>query len=63
MRTFNHKHDVNAKQLKKQHKELRKLRSNKGWNVGILPTEGTLKGFDSSYTKLYDEYEYQGCFN
>ena len=63
MRTFNHKHDVNAKQLKKQHKEFRKLRSNKGWNIDTLPTEGSLKGFDNSYTKQYDECEYQGCFN
>lgn len=54
MRTFNQKHDTNAKQLKKQHNEFRKLRKQKGWGS----TKST-KDADNQHNSF--DHEYQGC--
>lgn len=59
MRTYNKGNTQNVKQARKQSKELRKLKMNKGSTITFIETDEAFKGLQHSYhyEDDYDAYE------
>ena len=56
MKTYN-QHSKNAKDLKKAHKELRKLRMQRGNAIHTIPNYDVVIGKEFSYNEYNPEYE------
>lgn len=59
MRTFNKGNTQNVKQARKQSKELRKLKMNKGSTITFIETDEVIKGKQNSY-HYEDDFAYEG---
>lgn len=58
MKTYNQHRDVNSKQMKKAHKELRKLKMGRN-TITFIETNESIKGQQNSY-HYEDDFVYEG---
>lgn len=59
MRTYNQQNTQNVKQARKQSKELRKLKMNKGSVINFDESDEVVKGQQNSY-QHYEDVVYEG---
>ena len=59
MRTYNKGNTSNVKQARKQSKELRKLKMNKGSTITFIETNESVKGQQHTY-HYEDDFVYEG---
>lgn len=60
MRTYNQQNTPNVKKARKQSKELRKLKMNKGSTITFIETDDIIKGLQNSYRYYEDDFAYEG---
>ena len=62
MRTYNKGNTQDVKQARKQSKELRKLKMNKGSTITFIETDEVIKGQQNSYHYYEDDFAYEGAW-
>ena len=60
MRTYNKGNTSNVKQARKQSKELRKLKMNKGGTITFIETDEVVKGQQNNYHYYENDFVYEG---